>query len=164
MTIREPTDADIDRVIELINRTNQFNLTGSRVTRRQIQDWIVSDEARLLVADAGDRFGSMGTIAALLVARSDDRLEIPVFVLSCRVFGYGMEFAILKEACNLVGEGERLFGPLRVTEHNQPCHDVYRAAGFSSVEGGWELKAAPDASLAVPQWLDVEAHVRPFAS
>jgi FkbH-like protein len=160
--IREASRDDSVRVTDLINRTNQFNMTGARVTRREVEDWIGCDSARLLIADAEDRFGSMGTIAVLLVTNSEKRLEIPIFVLSCRVFGYGMEFAILEEARSLARPGKDLLGLFTTTDHNQPSRDVYRSAGFVSVQKGWELKMASEVSVEVPGWLTLRSQVRPF--
>jgi FkbH-like protein len=162
LLVREANDQDALRVTDLINRTNQFNMTGARVTRQQVDDWIECETSRLLIADAEDRFGSMGTIAVLLITNSKERLEIPIFVLSCRVFGYGMEFAILDEARRLARDGEDVFGPFTATEHNQPCRDVYRRAGFVPTQGGWELRSASQTSFAAPKWLSVHGKVRPF--
>ena len=117
VTVREAGEADIARVADLINRTNQFNMAGSRVTRREVEQWVASADARVLIADAADRFGSMGTIAVLIAVRAAGRIEVPVFVLSCRVFGYGMEFAILGEALRLAEPDQAVFGQFSETEH-----------------------------------------------
>ncbi|HEV2593866.1 MAG TPA: HAD-IIIC family phosphatase [Sphingomicrobium sp.] len=162
LMIREAGQPDVVRITDLINRTNQFNMTAARVTRRQVFDWIGSEEARLMIADAEDRFGSMGTIAVLLLTRSHECFEIPVFVLSCRVFGYGMEFAMLEESRKLAEQGTTIFGQFCTTEHNQPCHDVYPNAGFLPAPGGWELPLRPKLQIAVPDWLTVRVQVRPY--
>ena len=160
VTVREAGEADIARVADLINRTNQFNMAGSRVTRREVEQWVASADARVLIADAADRFGSMGTIAVLIAVRAAGRIEVPVFVLSCRVFGYGMEFAILAEALRLAEPDQAVFGQFSETEHNQPCREVYPAAGFSAAPGGWLLQV--NEPISVPGWLAVEAEIKRF--
>ena len=157
LSIRRAGAADLARATDLINRTNQFNMAGSRITRKRIDELAASPDARILIADAADRFGTMGTIAVLLVERAGGRLTIPAFVLSCRVFGYGMEYAILERARHMARPGEALFGAFDETPHNQPCRDVYPTAGFRPVDGGWQLDDAAGRSIDVPGWLTIDA-------
>ena len=156
LAIREAGESDLARATDLINRTNQFNMAGSRVTRRRIDGLAADPDARVLIADAADRFGTMDTISVLLVERAGRGLTIPAFVLSCRVFGYGMEYAILEQARRMAERGEALFGVWEETPHNQPCRDVYPTAGFHRVAGGWQLDDAAAKPIAVPQWLTIE--------
>lgn len=157
LVIREADAADVARVAELVNRTNQFNMAESRVTKRQVEQWVARADAHVLIADASDRFGAMGTIAVLVVEQTADGLGIPVFVLSCRVFGYGMEFALLEQARRFARAGDDLFGALVETPFNQPCRDVYPTAGFHAVAGGWVYRDAAAAPIAFPSWLAVDA-------
>jgi FkbH-like protein len=165
LTIREAGAGDVARVTELINRTNQFNMAGSRIAKRRVEDLVASEDARVLIADAADRFGTMGTISVLIAERGRDAVEIPVFVLSCRVFGYGMEMALLETVRDLAGGGQALFGHFIETDHNQPCHDVYPEAGFERVDGGWRRNGAAASPIAVPDWLAIEmpAAIAPFS-
>jgi FkbH-like protein len=163
LDIREAGADDLTRVTELINRTNQFNMTGTRITARETAALAASPDARILVADAGDRFGSMGTIAILIAERGPEGVTIPYYVLSCRVFGYGMEFAILEQARNLAAPGEALIGPFTETQFNQPCRDVYRDAGFAAVAGGWRMDDAAAKVIAVPEWLTQTVEVAAFS-
>ena len=158
LTIREAGSPDLDRVADLINRTNQFNMTGARISRRELEALSANDDAWILIADAADRFGAMGTISVLVAQREAGRLAIPYFVLSCRVFGYGMEFAILEAARTRAGPDAALFGRLVETPFNQPCRSVYAEAGFTQSEDGWERSAA--VPIAVPAWLAVESRNR----
>jgi FkbH-like protein len=164
LDIREARPADLARVTELINRTNQFNMTGARISARETAVLSASPDARILVADAADRFGPMGSIGILIARRNDDGVSIPYYVLSCRVFGYGMEFAILEQARRLVTDGGSLFGPFTETAFNQPCRDVYRDAGFQPVDGGWQLANAAVTTVPVPTWLKISVDARPFAA
>ena len=162
LLVREAGEADVARVTDLINRTNQFNMAGTRATKREVEEWIADSGALVLIADAADRFGSMGTIAVLVAVRSGDRLELPVFVMSCRVFGYGMEFAILAQAVQLVEPGKIVLGRVRETDYNQPCREVYRTAGFAAVAEGWQLERKAEPGTLVPDWLSVETRVTTF--
>ena len=157
LVVREAGDNDLDRVADLINRTNQFNMTGARITRRQVQEFAQNDEALILIADGSDRFGEMGTISVLIAARVGEQLTIPFFVLSCRVFGYAMEFAMLDAARKFARPGETLVGPFVETAFNQPCRDVYATAGFTPAQHGWLLANASDAPIPPAVWLTVDS-------
>jgi FkbH-like protein len=162
LTVREAGPEDAERAASLVNRTNQFNMAGSRVTRRWIEERIGRRDVRILIGEAADRFGPMGTIGVLVIERTEGGLDIPVFVLSCRAFGFGMERALLEEARRLAGWGQALTGAFRSTDHNQPCHPVYPKAGFVEVEGGWRMESASAATIAVAPWLSIDRRVRPF--
>lgn len=163
LVVRQAGGDDLARVTELINRTNQFNMTAARIGARQTAGYAASPTARILIADARDRFGGMGTIAALVADETADGVAIPYFVLSCRVFGYGMEFALLEQARRLV-RGGALIGPFQESEFNQPCRAVYAQAGFAAAPGGWRLDDAAAKTIAVPEWLSVNATVEPLGT
>ena len=164
LDIRNAAAGDLTRVTELINRTNQFNMTGQRITSSQTAAFAVSPDARILVADAADKFGSMGTIAVLIAVRTAGRVEIPFYVLSCRVFGYGMEMAILEQARSLAQPGDALAGPFTETPFNQPCHRVYPDAGFQAAAEGWVLPDASEHPIETASWLRIRAEIPPFAA
>jgi FkbH-like protein len=129
---------DLKRVAELINRTNQWNLCASRTTFEQVREWSESDKACVLVAQAADRFGDMGTVCVAVVTEAGEVAEIPVFVLSCRVFGYGVETAMLNEIakrCDVGGRIKSLVGDYRANTQNHPCRNMYAEHSFA-FEGG----------------------------
>jgi len=95
VTIRPAGQKELKRVAELINRTNQFNMCGTRTTLKEVTQWHESPAHLILVVEADDKFGSMGVVCVAVTEQTPDSVEIPVFVLSCRVFGYGVETALL---------------------------------------------------------------------
>src|SRR5262249_40581147 len=103
--IREAKSAELKRVAELINRTNQFNLAGSRTSVKELRDWHATSGRRIVVVEARDKFGPMGVVSALLLDLTGASLCIPAFVLSCRVFGYGIEDAVLNAVKRLALAG-----------------------------------------------------------
>jgi FkbH-like protein len=155
LEIRQASQKELARAAELINRTNQFNTCGSRVTTQQVAAWSASAQHQVLVAEAADKFGSMGIISAMVLEQLHDAVQIPVWVLSCRVFGYGIETAMLNQVRrNAQGLGtDTIRGIFVETPHNQPCRDVYQSNGFSWNGTVWERRGmdiAPD-----PAWLSV---------
>jgi FkbH-like protein len=156
--IREAKAAELKRVAELINRTNQFNLAGSRTTLKELRDWQAAPGRRIVVVDARDKFGPMGLICVLLLDPTGPALAIPVFVLSCRVFGYAIEDAALNAVKRLARAGAgngpmAIRGAFKETPHNEPCRAMYPKNGFARDGDVWVLAAVdapPD-----PAWLTV---------
>lgn len=155
LEIRPATTKDLPRAAELINRTNQFNTCGSRVSNQQVAAWHSSPHHHILVAEAADKFGAMGIISVMVLEEIEGTLQIPVWVLSCRVFGFGMETAMLHQARRIGKElgTETLRGLFVETPNNQPCRDVYSSNGFTWSSTAWELRES--AIPADPAWLTV---------
>ncbi|HET8705458.1 MAG TPA: HAD-IIIC family phosphatase, partial [Pseudomonadales bacterium] len=61
LTITHAQPSDLKRVAELINRTNQFNLEGSRTSFKEVSEWHASPDYLILTGQTSDRFGDMGT-------------------------------------------------------------------------------------------------------
>ena len=91
LTIHDRVRGDRTRAVQLINKTNQFNLNGCRVSDDDVRV-ILDAGGHLFGATLDDRTGSHGEILACLVAQ--DR-TITSFVMSCRVFQRRVEYAFL---------------------------------------------------------------------
>jgi FkbH-like protein len=129
----------LKRVAELINRTNQWNLAASRTTYREVERWLASNEYRIITVQVDDRFGSMGTVCVAVVRERADHLEITAFVLSCRVFGFGVETLLLEHLKHMASRRfgtPKLVGRFTATEHNAPCKNMYRDHGFTPHDNG----------------------------
>jgi FkbH-like protein len=91
LIIREPGLENSARALQLINKTNQFNLNGQRLDNDRLRQHLQAG-ARLFTATLEDRFGSHGEILACLVARDGN---IETLVMSCRVLQRQVESAFL---------------------------------------------------------------------
>ena len=156
--IREPKPAELKRAAELVNRTNQFNLTGARTSLKELREWHDDPARRIIAVDASDRFGAMGLICVALLDLSGSELLIPTFVLSCRVFGYGIENAVLSAIKQLArgdaGAGPRpIRGAYRETPHNEPCRRMYPDNRFTRDGDSWVIHNAEP--LDDPSWLKI---------
>lgn len=160
VSVQDAREADLPRVVELINRTNQFNLCGSRTTPREAEAWLRSGDHRVLVAEAGDKFGTFGMISVAVARVRPDRVEIPVFVLSCRAFGYGLERVVINtvKRLALATGGVPLAGLYRETGHNEPCRKTYPDNGFQWNGGEWFYTG--EGEVMDPPWLEVHHDVR----
>jgi amino acid adenylation domain-containing protein/FkbH-like protein len=88
-------EAQIPRVAQLTQRTNQFNCTTVRRTEDAVRQSSASGELECLTVQVKDRFGDYGLVGAMLVRRAADALEVDSFLLSCRVLGRGVEHRML---------------------------------------------------------------------
>lgn len=127
--LHDTNDVHINRALELLNKTNQFNTTGDRYTLEQCQKYF-SAGSRLYVLQAEDRFTQYGLIGAAWVSRN----RIDHMVLSCRALGLNIEDSFLAYfASQLVLENESAMEAiLRMTDANVACRQLFPANGFTS--------------------------------
>jgi FkbH-like protein len=138
------------RVLELINKTNQFNTTGKRWTQEECALALSSGEAEFYAFDVTDVYTAYGLVGVLVV----DEEGIRQFVMSCRVMGLQAEIAaVAAVAGRLRARGLLTISCAMVeTEKNLPCRDLYARCGFQAAEGGRWVR-----DMALP--LPVPAHV-----
>ncbi len=95
VALRRPINADMPRMAQLSQRTNQFNMNGERKTVPEIGRYLKEKQNEALVAEVSDRFGYYGTVGVLLYRRAEGKIVLDTFLLSCRALGKGVEDAIL---------------------------------------------------------------------
>jgi FkbH-like protein len=83
------------RPLELVNKTNQFNLNGIRYTESEWRAETSAPGCCFLVADYKDRFGMLGKVAVILGHLDGETLRIRVWVMSCRAFSRRIEYLCL---------------------------------------------------------------------
>jgi FkbH-like protein len=91
LTLHDRSDSGRERAVQLINKTNQFNLNGRRMTDQEVT-LALNTGARLYTATLNDRNGTHGEILACLISPAG---IITSFVMSCRVFQRRVEYAFL---------------------------------------------------------------------
>ena len=130
--IAEVRAVNMNRALELFNKTNQFNTTGARYTLEQCHQFLAAGR-QLYVIEAADRFTQYGLIGAAWVTGNC----VEHWVMSCRALGLGIEETFLAElAGNLAAAGETMIsGKLLTTDANVVCRTVYRRNGFTQTEG-----------------------------
>ena len=129
--IDSAADTKLFRTLELINKTNQFNTTGRRWTLEGCAK-AISENSRFFVFEVQDRFTNYGLVGVAIL--QGNRIE--QFVMSCRVFGLGVEKAVIAELSHRMG-GEPIIGRLKQTEANLPARDLYARCGFSENGDDW---------------------------
>ncbi len=114
-----------ERALELINKTNQFNLNGERLTAGDWVAFLQSPDVFLITVSYRDRFGPLGNIAAIAGRRTEYNLEVCYWVLSCRAFSRRIEHASLSFLYEKFGI-EQIRFKFRPTAKNGPWQQFYR--------------------------------------
>ena len=94
------------RAFELINKTNQFNLNGKRLTEPEFRAVLQDTQRIALVVSYKDKFGPLGNIAVLLGRLCFPVLSIDTWVMSCRAFGRQIEHKCLEYLFEVFGVSE----------------------------------------------------------
>ena len=128
---------DYARICQLANKTNQFNLTGRRFSPAEIEQLALNPDWICLSGKLTDRFGDNGIVSLLFAECQGETARIYNFLMSCRVFGRGMEYAMMDsfvERCKTKGIS-RIEGEYIPTAKNMPVKDLYKKMGFSPKHG-----------------------------
>ena len=135
ITVEDVTDADLDRVAQLCQRTNQFNLTTKRYSRDELAIHKVSPESTLLLLRLSDRFGDYGVIGFCLAVNSGSDLYLDTFLMSCRALGRGVETAFLALSCEAAAaeNTSRVIGSYIPTKKNAQVAHFYQQHGFKTL-------------------------------
>lgn len=129
MDIYSRTSETWTRAIQLINKTNQFNLNGRRWSESEVSQ-VLDSGGRLLTAKLSDSSGDHGEIISFLI---DGDYKVRAFVMSCRVFQRRVEFAFLLALAGKFPD-EIEFDFAR-TERNTPFSMFIGDPAFSAEDG-----------------------------
>ncbi len=121
-----------DRITQLINKTNQFNLTTQRMTQSEVEALAASDSTLTAYMRLKDSFGDNGLISVAAGSVVGDTLTLDLWLMSCRVFKRGAEFAmanyLLQEAVRRGIANVR--GLYRPTAKNGLVENLYADLNF----------------------------------
>ncbi|ONH55425.1 methoxymalonyl-ACP biosynthesis protein FkbH [Frankia sp. CcI49] len=131
-TVVSVDELTLPRVTQLINKTNQFNVTTRRRGEAEVRALAADPDVLALCVRLADRFGDHGLVGVLIARISGPVLDIDTWLLSCRVIGRTLE----DEMLGLLIETGRRRGAhiLRGTYHPSPKNghvaDLYPRLGF----------------------------------
>lgn len=154
------THDDQARVVQLINKTNQFNLTTRRYSASEVAA-VLDDPAVLhLQLRLSDKYGDNGIIS-IVIGRLVDHatIDIDTWLMSCRVLGRQVEQATLSivvaEARRM--KATRLIGRYRPSEKNGMVAEHYLRLGFTSLaaDDGQAFELLLDAFNGVPNFIQI---------
>jgi FkbH-like protein len=158
------TAVDHARIVQLINKTNQFNTTTRRYTSQEITHVANVPDALTLQFRLLDRIGDNGLVSTMILRPTPihkDVLEIENWVMSCRVFGRELEF----EAMNIAVDAARRRGVRALvadyvpTAKNDVIRALYPRLGFAEVDQTADADGTTRWFLKLADYVARETHI-----
>lgn len=147
-------DLRLPRIAQLVQRTNQFNLTTIRHSAEELGQFANDPDYFPFHVTLSDRFGDNGLISVVIGKREGERMELVTWLMSCRVISRRLEEFVLDQLVEVARDAgiSELRGTYRPTAKNGLVAKHYEKLGFRLVEEG------PDG---VTTWLLVVAEHLP---
>ncbi len=151
-TIKNFEPIYMERIAQLSNKSNQFNLTTRRYTRAEIEEIADSDDYIDIYGKLEDKFGDNGVVSVVIGHKEGDILDMDLWIMSCRVLKRDMEYAMMDELVHKAGEAgiRTIRGHYYPTAKNKMVKDFYALMGFTLTEEDsegnrtWEFKVEDD--------------------
>lgn len=127
---------NLPRIVQLINKTNQFNLTTIRYSESEIRERLKNDMTIGRYYKLKDRFGDNGLIAIVILEKeTDNSLTIDTWLMSCRVLSRGMEEFICNDIIEIAKQKgcARIIGKYIPTKKNKLVENLYENLKFVNV-------------------------------
>jgi FkbH-like protein len=167
-TFLSALDAPLARSVQLLAKTNQFNLTTRRRSATEVEEFASRPGGQAVAIRVRDRFGDAGVVGLALARIDGDSCLIDSLLLSCRVIGRGIETALLAHLADkaIRAGAKQLIGEFIATKKNALCADFYLDHDFAkdatsrdaqphSVFYQLDLTASAPTS---PKWLTLEGN------
>jgi len=149
-------DDSIGRVVQLLAKTNQFNLTTRRHDETTLRQQVTSGAWRVYTMRVADRFGDFGLTGVAIVAPSPDVWHLDSFLMSCRVIGKSVETALLAHiAAEARASGaSALSAEFLDSGRNQVASTFLANHGFTQIEGERWLRSLDTPGPQWPEWIE----------
>lgn len=149
-TVRAFEPIYLQRIAQLTNKSNQFNLTTLRCTEDDIRAMAESQSYITLYGKLADKFGDNGVVTVVAGEQQGSTLQMRLWLMSCRVLKRGMEDAMMDSLAELAAARgvKTIVGYYYPTAKNNMVRNFYADMGFSKTaeeENGstvWELNVA----------------------
>lgn len=132
----------LERISQLINKTNQFNLTTYRYASSEILKFMESENSCVIYGNLEDKFGDNGITSVIVCDLSSKEIEINIWVMSCRVFKREMEFAMFDKLVEIAKEKKKhiIKGIYIPTAKNKLVAEFFDSLGFTRIESPKDKK------------------------
>lgn len=137
VTIHLANDQEANRVAQLTQKTNQFNLTTRRYSDYDIANLRSSLDVCVYSLSANDRFGSLGLVGVFIARRRQDTAVVDSLLMSCRALGRRLEFTFVLECMRRIVAGwgiQTWEAEYLATAKNSQVADFWSALGFALLE------------------------------
>ncbi|WP_434446489.1 HAD-IIIC family phosphatase [Lentzea sp. E54] len=154
VSVREADEFSLPRLVQLGQRTNQFNMIGTSHPEARTREMAASGDHVVLVFEVADRFGAEGIVGGVWVSKHDDHWLVENFVMSCRVFTRGVEHTVVQHIADRAAAAGalRLEADFAATDRNKAAAAFYPDAGFEQLsETRFTLPLQPRPQIG-PEW------------
>ncbi|NLV23379.1 MAG: HAD-IIIC family phosphatase [Deltaproteobacteria bacterium] len=158
-TIASVSDGDLQRAVDLTERTHQLNATGLTFSHDELDALRLSSNHLLFISSLEDKFGPYGKIGLALVEKGTEAWTVKLLLMSCRVMSRGVGSVMLN---HIVREASRAGKKLRAdfveTDRNRMMYVTYKFAGFEEMQRFGNrsvLEYQGDGRVSFPAYLDV---------
>jgi FkbH-like protein len=124
VTININRKSEIQRISQLTNKTNQFNLTTRRYSETDIAKFMENEQ--VFDIQVSDKFGDMGLVGVIIVNEN----KIDTFLMSCRVLGRQIESSVMSYVCKGLNN-DALLAEYVPTKKNQMVLNFYESLNFT---------------------------------
>jgi FkbH-like protein len=148
-------DKTMGRVVQLLAKTNQYNLTTRRHDEATLRRQMQTGGWRVYTMRVADRFGDFGLTGIAIVAARDTTWHLESFLMSCRVIGKSVESALLA----LIARNARAAGATTLTAEyiesgrNQVAAEFLPSHGFVRQSDGTFVRSLETPGPAWPEWI-----------
>ncbi len=135
--VLEMNHSNLDRVVDLITKTNQFNLTTRRHSRAAVEEMVAAKNSVCFAVSLADKFGDYGIVSVVLaVALDDTTLRLDTWLMSCRAMGRTLEHFVMNRIATLARQSgyARVRGEYLPTPKNVPVQTLLSDFGFKADE------------------------------
>lgn len=153
---------NFDRVVQMLGKTNQFNLTTRRHRLDDLKRLVSPPGAVSLALRLVDKFGDQGIVGVLLAVPDGETRSLVVdsFLVSCRALSRGIEDVLWAELVNRAAAAgvERILGRYLVTAKNGLVAHLYDRFGLKRTaesEAATDYVLEPVRPVAFPAWITV---------
>jgi len=145
--------SNMDRTLSLLHKTNQFNLTLWRPSPAELAEFVADASNYAYTFRLKDSVGDAGIIAVLLAKARVDNVTLTGWVMSCRVFNRGVEWAVIEHLATWVGTRGALpiAAPFTVGPRNALVADVLSNIGLHEGETVCDVKWFSANHLSTPK-------------
>ncbi|MBQ9982550.1 MAG: HAD-IIIC family phosphatase [Oscillospiraceae bacterium] len=128
-------DVSLNRIVQLTNKSNQFNVTTRRYTAAQMDEVVKNPDYITLYGRLNDKFGDNGIVSVVIGHKDGKDLHLDLWLMSCRVLKRNMEYAMLDKLVLRCRENgiENIYGYYYKTAKNSMVKDLFTDFGFETI-------------------------------
>ena len=155
--VEELHPANLQRATQLLNKTNQMNLSTRRMSEAELMAWAEDKHHRLWTLRVSDRFGDAGITGIVSLGIQGPNAQIVDFILSCRVMGRNLEEAMLATAIHHARESgvKEVYARYIPTSKNKPCLDFFKSLAPRFQQQGERFILKGEQPFPVPEHIEL---------